>query len=44
MVMVCKGLLDHLQQASLELCSQFPLKPELNDYQQLPMLEFSPVR
>ena len=38
-VQVCKSLLNGLHSASTELCSSFPLKVELADYQQPPPLE-----
>ena len=38
-VKVCECLLSGIQPASTKLCSTFPLKLELADYQQLPPLE-----
>lgn len=38
-VKVCKCLLNGLHPASAKLCSSFPVKFELVDYQQLPPLE-----
>jgi len=41
-VKVCHGLLSDLQQASVSLCNNFPLKPELANYQQPPLSEDIP--